>query len=275
MRKNNPIFVFILIIVIAGIAFIASKLFNSENNTPFSLDGTVVEILDEGKDVLEIQREEILQNELSALIDNWSREMLGVNGWLHVVTSHDRDKNSTSTLSSGQIIPEDYIMDSWYFLNGEGLVSKAVTLMTDQTGNILQVSIYSEETWINLMGEETLTAPPFSIELDFEIRKDLTRYSETGLSIVSSQSTYDGYTVDVFGIYSRLNEPISVEGYNSMIIGGGRKAYFDTGSGALLAAERFLNGVDGSIYLLEKVSYTTLENVNTPPDRILAYLNKE
>jgi hypothetical protein len=272
MKNRKLTMVLIFATLTVGVVLVSSGVFSSDNPIP---NVTLPGVLD-GEDASPgLAQVENLQEELETNINRWMGGTLGSSGWLHVVTRHDREKDQASSLPSGQIIPDDYIMESWYFLNGEGLVSELVTLMTDLEGNVIQVSTFSNGIWKNLTMDEEWTGLPFELKLDFGLSKDIARSSQTNVSTAHYTSELDGTPVDVYSVEDHFDEPVHMNGYNAMIMGGARKGYFDSNSGALLTFERTLTAEDGTIYVVEQASYLTLEHVDTPPDPILEYLDEE
>ena len=271
---------FVPIALISGIAFIATSVFGRDADFPQTSEIPVEEVL-ETEGVLDVEpvspepdQVEDWQQEILAHLDRWMGETLSSSGWLHVVTFHDREKDQSSSLSSGQIIPEDYIKDTWYFLNEEGLVSEMVTFMTDLEGNIIQESTFSKGIWRNLTIGENWPGDPYEIRLDFGFSKDIARASKTSVFIDHYTSELDGVPVDVYTIEDIFDEPVHMEGFDKAIVSGSRTVYFDSSSGALLKAERTLTAENGTIYNVETAKFVTVEQVDAPPDDILDYLGE-
>jgi len=216
-----------------------------------------------------------MQQEILAHLDRWMGETLSSAGWLHVVTSHDREKEQSSSLPSGQVIPEDYKTITWYFLNEEGLVSEMVTFMADLGGRIIQESTFSKGIWRNLTIGEKWAGDPYAIQLDFGFSQDVARSSQTSVFIDHYIIELDGASVDVYSIEDFFDHPVNMEGFDKPIISGTRKAYFDSNSGALLKVERTLTAEDETVYIVETALFVTVEQVESPPDYILDYLGKE
>jgi hypothetical protein len=275
MGKRSLIRGFVLVVLISGMAFVATSVFGRDTDAPPIPEITPEGVLDVPHETADPEQVEDYKQEILDHLDRWVGDILSSPGWLHVVTSYDRSKDQASSLPSGQIIPADYIMDTWYFLNEESLVSKSVALMTDLEGRIIQESTFNDGIWRNLTVGESWTGDPYAIKLDFGFSKDISRPSQTSVVISHDTGELDGVPVDVYSIEDIFDYPVDMAGFDKAIIKGSRSVYFDLNKGALLKAERTLTAEDGSVYHVETAVFVTIEQAESPPDYILDHLGKK
>ena len=102
-----------LIALIPGMVFVAAYAYVRDTIAPAIPEG----VLGEDHETLDPEELEDFVQEILAHLNRWMGKTLNSEGWLHIVTSHDYGKDQPSSLPSGQIIPADYIKDTWYLLN--------------------------------------------------------------------------------------------------------------------------------------------------------------
>ena len=88
--------------------------------------------------------------QVQSLVSSWSDPLIQGEGWLHVVKQHDSNLKDWGTLPNGQPIPLNFVQDSWYLLDGQGLVVEAVSIQRDMDGNAVQEAVFRDNTWYNL-----------------------------------------------------------------------------------------------------------------------------
>jgi hypothetical protein len=219
---------------------------------------------------------EAIAEEIKLLNDKWAARFLQNANWIHFVTKHDRTKDQIGPLPNGQPIPMDYIMESWWQLNEQRLVVAGVSLMRNETGDVVQVSTFRDGMWRNLTfpDQPPTFGEPFAPILDFGLYDEVLRSKAWG-SQVSRSETIAANSQDhwiTFVIHTLSAEPRTIAGYAKAVIGGQWRAAFDPESGQLLWFERVTLMADGEQRVTEHVEFMTLERVSAPPQEVLEFL---
>ncbi len=199
-------------------------------------------------------------------------------GWLHLVyeVKADTDEANNGELSNGQEIPLNYILDEWYYLDGQGMVLEAVTLMLSLDGKVLQASTFQEGTWQNLTVDEKFkVTEPFTISLDFDFLADMQKAYANNSVLLQSSVEFDGVDSLLFTMSDTFDKPLQAGSYAQPIIQAEKRAILDADSGEILSLETVFVMADGTVRISLSITPLTLENVSEPPDSILLYLTNK
>lgn len=192
-----------------------------------------------------------------------------------MVTHHTRDKDNTSSLPNGQPIPLNYVSDTWYRLDEQGLVVQAVALMRSEDGKLVQASTFRDNTWRNLTLGEKWSGEPFVLRLDLGFSADAARAQAWGITLSQRTITMAGQTVLQFTLHDAFDSPVLLEGYSQPVVSAERRAYFDPRSGAPLMLERVLVMADGQERVVERVGQIAVQQDVEPPAEVLTLLQLE
>jgi hypothetical protein len=218
--------------------------------------------------------QETICQAIQTLVAQWSDTVLQGSGWLHMVTHHMRDKDRVSSLPNGQVIPLDYLSETWYHLNDQEAV-EVIAFMRSEDGEPVQISTFRGNIWRNLTIGEKWGGEPFTPRLDLGFSADAAQAHGWGSALSQQTVTLAGRPALRFTMRDEFGSPLLMEGYAQPVISAERRAYFDARSGALLLLERVLVTADGKERVVERVDPTTIEYGVEPPAEVLALLQQE
>ena len=225
------------------------------------------------EDVASANNAAMLSQEVQSLLAKRQSEILQGAEWIHVVELHQRNKETAGSLSNGQQIPLNYILETWYHLNGAGEVFEMVNMMKSENNEIVQVSIYADATWQNLTVGETWQGDPPALNLDYGFSNDLAMAPSWGSTTSREENTLsDGTSALIFSIRDKFDQPTKIEGHEKLIIRGETRVHFDAQSGALLSLDRIFVAENGERYYAEQMKVLTFEKSDPPSDDVLKYL---
>lgn len=213
-----------------------------------------------------------IKKEVQTLTTRWENAVLQVPGWFHIVTQHDRNKDQVGNLPNGQPIPLDYVSDTWYQLNDEGVVVAVVAMMKEMGGQLVQVGTFRDRIWRNLTLNEEWPGEAFTPRLDFGFSKEVAQVQPSALN--RQEETIAGRSVLIFTIHNDFARPIQMEGYKKPITTADISAAFDPQTGQMLYLERVLVTVEGERWVAQRVDVLTVERTEPPPNT-LTFLNQE
>lgn len=202
-------------------------------------------------------------------------EVVQGEGWVHVVELHQRNKQTAGSLSTGQQIPLNYILDTWYHLNKQGNVVEMVNLMKDGNGKVIQASTYSKGVWENLTVGEKWQGDPPVLNLDYGFSNDVANAASWGSVLGREENSLpDGKTALIFTIRDAFDQPIKIDGYEKLVVSGETRAHFDQKSGALLSLNRIFVDENGNEFFAEQMTVLVVEKSDLPPTDVLDYLER-
>lgn len=216
-----------------------------------------------------------LNQEVQSLVFKQRQEVVQGEGWIHVVELHQRNKQTSGSLSTGQQIPLNYILDTWYHLDKQGNVVEMVNQMKDGNGKLIQASTYSKGVWENLtVGEKWQGEPPV-LNLDYGFSNDVANASSWGSVLEREENSLpDGKTTLIFTIRDAFDQPVKFDGYEKLIVSGETRGYFDQQSGALLSLNRIFVDESGNEFFAEQMTILIVEKSDLPPTDVLVYLER-
>jgi hypothetical protein len=197
-------------------------------------------------------------------------------GWLHIVSQNLANFGQTGgELPNGTTIPGESLDDSWFLLDENGHVLKAVQLMRGLDGAILQASVYHQGgNWFNLTIGEEIPGSPVTMD-EQNINTWFTVLVETS----SDENSLSQDTVilnDMPYLLVRIGAPLSAEQSNPAsqpYTNWEKRAYYDAETGLCFRVETVVTGADGSERVANAFSLEIIENVVELPDEISQYLD--
>lgn len=215
----------------------------------------------------------VLSQEVQSLLGKRQSEVLQGAEWIHVVELHQRNKETAGSLPTGQQILLNYVLETWYHLDGEGNVLELVSIMKSESNEIVQVSTYKDALWQNLTVGETWQGDPPTLNLDYGFSNDLAMAPSWGSTVNREENMLsDGTSALVFSIRDKFDQPTKIEGYEKLIIRGETRVHFDAQSGALLSWDRIFVDENGEQFYSEQMKIQTFEKSDPPPNDVLKYL---
>lgn len=212
--------------------------------------------------------------EVASLISNWVDGQLSQRGWLHVRELVDQEGLGLGTLPDSSPIPEDYVFESWYFIDKSGLVTAAVTKMYDLEGREVQATVFEDLTWTNLTFGLTEVGEPFRPMLDHDVSRIVTSIGRGGgISGFQTTETLRGErAVLEITTYDDFDAPFALSGVPGNVDRIINRSVFDILSGEAISFERILRSPDpeGTERVVSSVSVQVIERVDVPPPDVLS-----
>jgi hypothetical protein len=196
-------------------------------------------------------------------------------GWVHVTEKvvYDTDKPDRGTLANGTIVPLNQTIDIWYHTNAEKLVYEYVWMMSNPSGDRIEVTVFLHNTLFNLTTNLSNPLNPYSLKLDYQFSDELDYFLTTsGNHVAVANTTVNGKDATVFTLNQTLASQKTSEDFNQAINAIGTIASFDTATGLLLKLERTVTLADGS----QRTFYTdniTVETNAQPTQEVQDYVN--
>ncbi len=195
-------------------------------------------------------------------------------GWLHIQSKIETPFPMSTTLPDGSPIPTESINDQWALLGDAGYVIKSVTI--DDTGDprTTQITVFQDGIWTHLsLGVISQDKETHRISFENEFISFAEAYKDI-LVLDKTDKVLNGEDVIVFSATQMFEEPIAYRKSSTAFAGTGARYYFSSATGMLRLVEEFNVYPDGKIEIFRRVTTLLIERVETPPDKILAYLNK-
>lgn len=206
-------------------------------------------------------------------VSKFSAQMLKEKGWIHVVEQHIRGLEDVGSLPNGVPIPLNYISDSWYFIDSDGKVTKAVTYMKTLEGDIVQESAFDGKQWKNFTTGDIIVRGPYQLNLDFEFSQDISRGPGAYDEVRSRDIELNNKQVLAVLAREDFDAPGQFAGMTEPLTSIKSEAYFDKDSGKLIYIERIGTDVDGGEHKIERAAFQAIER-GDPSTEILTLLNK-
>ncbi len=196
-------------------------------------------------------------------------------GWLYVSyrVEHPDVESPMGTLPNGVEIPNVSIADTWYQLDANRRIMAAVSLMYDESGQLIQVSVYKDLVWHNLtIGESFPEESAPSLSLDGHFLARLRGAISEGGQLAQSEITLEGNKVERFSYEIAFDPPRVYPHYPQLIAKARGQAKVDPDSGAVLVSEQIRVTTNGEELIILRETLLAIEANTTPPQDILAYL---
>lgn len=199
-------------------------------------------------------------------------------GWVHVqeTTVYDIDHENNGILPDGTIMPLSYTNDSWYHINGDGLVDQSVSVMVSDTGEVLQTSVFiNNSLWNSSANQDTPQGPYYLGSLDYNFAADvqdvLTRLS-TQPEFVNSED-YSKSGISTFAVNEKLDTPSLTVDYKVPVYAVSTVATFDNETGFLTDLKRVMKFEDESERTYFHITLK-IETGTEPPKDVLALIEE-
>lgn len=195
-------------------------------------------------------------------------------GWLHFVYQEEHPEAQSSAEYNGITIPATFVLDTWYQLDSSLSVVEGVTIMRDEAGQIVQVTVYRDRVWHNLTMQEDFSVEQSpSVRLDGRFLAQLEDSFTNGGKISQTSVASNGQELTLFQYEETFDPPIVLNDLAIPVKKGQRYAYFDPISGHLAMLETVFTTLNGKEIMTLRTSLQLIENIN-PPNEILAYLEE-
>lgn len=196
-------------------------------------------------------------------------------GWLHLIYREEHPAaDGPNETDYGITVPEPFILEHWYLLNGSGQVTQGVSLMRDVSGNIVQVSVYRDRVWRNLtLGTDMPVDSSPAVRLDGWYLTQMEDAYATGGQAYRTDASIDGKPIIQFTQTEEFDPPILLYGYPCPIKQAKKLAYVNPVSNEISIIETHFITSNGDEVTFSKTILLTIENIK-PPDEILTYLEE-
>jgi hypothetical protein len=212
---------------------------------------------------------------LMAELNIKGRSLYNQPGWVHVIQRivYDTDKEDRGTMPNGQVIPLVQTIEIWYHINDGKKVYEFVWSLSSQDGEIVDRTVFRNNTVIDLVTNTSNAQNPYSLTLDYQFADEMDNFiTNSGEHPEVKTAELNGKTVTVFTLDKKLDTPRISEDFTQPITTSGTVVYFDSETGLLLKLERTVTLADGS----KRTFYTdnmTIEPGVQPPLDIQNYVN--
>lgn len=198
-------------------------------------------------------------------------------GWLHFVKENtsDTDRGSKGMLDDGSVLSANTIWECWLHLDDMLQITDSVCIQTNPDGSIIQVGVRAGNITWNSATDEVVynkdASSPYIPEID----------------TLPSQTAKSNVSLEVKGITDELGKeryqlsyattessPVMLWDYNNPVIGFHYIFTFDPDTGMLVNSQRLVSFEDGSQRMIEQVSISIFEILETPPEAIVNYLSQ-
>jgi hypothetical protein len=210
---------------------------------------------------------------LLAKLNTSGRLITNQPGWVHVNEKivYDTDAKDRGTLMNGNTIPLLQTIDVWYHINSEKRVYEYVWIMSDQSGNTVDVGVFKNNNLYDLMNNTSTPQNPYYLSLDYQFSDEMDSFiSRKGHPVVTTAEV-NGKTATVFTLEETLAAPKTTTDFTQPLIAAGSIASFDAETGLLLRLVRTATLADGT----KRTFYTdnlTIETGVQPTDEVNNYI---
>lgn len=169
-------------------------------------------------------------------------------------------------------MPSSYTEDAWYFLNKQGLVEKSVVTLKDETGNILQQTVFTGDTETNLtFGDKMENLTPFELRLDRGILQYLIDAETLKISVKNQDVKYKDKPNKEFSFTEAYEQPVQFN-EKDLVKGASVSALFSNESGELTLYRKIWKYNNGEEALFEECELLLTELASDVPSDILGIL---
>jgi hypothetical protein len=254
MFKKLSVFVLVMVIMISMLSACGSTTSADKNSQTLSNDQDAKKLL--------------------ANLNSKARLSINQPGWVHVTEKivYDTDAQDRGTLATGKVIPLVQTIDIWYHINAEKLVYEYVWLMSNQTGDTIDVGVFLNNNLYDLMNNTSTAQNPYSLSLDYQFEDEMTSFISKNEHPVVTTAEVNGKTATVFSLDETLAAPKTTTDYTQPYIAAGTIGSFDSETGYLLKLVRTVTLADGT----KRIFYTdnlTIETGVQPTDEVQNYVN--
>ncbi len=215
----------------------------------------------------------------SQIINNLTGQfsvLLSSPGWIYVreESVYESDLNNYGVLPDGSIIPLKQIIETWAHIDEKGQSFEGVTIMSDANGQVVQVSIYKDNTSVNLSTGETFVHAPESMGLmDYGLNADIAAFmaSTNQQPEFSKDDTQKTVTVSWQETYK---EPLNIVEFKLPVQSLRTVAVLDAISGQIITIEKIATFTDGSERTISRL-VVTFKFDQKPPQDVINYLEGE
>jgi hypothetical protein len=222
--------------------------------------------------------QQVLPTDVISDLVNKSAKTINQPGWVHVqeTTVYDIDQENNGILPDGKIVPLSYVNDSWYHINSNGLVDQSLSAMKSDTGEILQTTIFTNNSlWSSSANQDTPQGPYYLGSLDYNFAADvqdvLSRLSTQPEFVNSKDSADSG--ISTFVVNEKYDTPLLTVDYKIPVYSVSTIASFDNTTGFLVELKRVMKFEDGS----ERAYFHIVLKIETgtePPKDVLTLIEE-
>ena len=189
--------------------------------------------------------------EVQALSQQFDNSITQQAGWVHILS-----EVITESMQEGQVYPPLYYQDEqWTEIDTEGWVTCSLTTHRDRAGNILQQSISSGTHTINLTTGEAMEFPAYHFSFDW-ILTDLDYALNHGQTALREDSVCED-----------ASPCLLISTMDGDFI---RRIWIDKETGQLVRLRTSQQMLDGTETILFTQNFLSVEQLESPPQDVLA-----
>ncbi|MEA5079472.1 MAG: hypothetical protein VB013_12950 [Anaerolineaceae bacterium] len=205
------------------------------------------------------------KSQLSTMLSELGNITFSKSGWIHFVYSNESDISNGVILPDGNLMPQNYINDGWYFVNDQGFVIKHLISLVDDAGNVLQREIFVNDTLVNLTTNEKMeNIQPYRLKLDLGFSQEMLAMQDGGAILGEETDEIEGKPVIKFSIQGTFDKPTVLSNGSQPVKSIKLLMIFDQQNGAINEAEKIWQLTDDTEVLFEKNQVLTLQSDELP-----------
>lgn len=208
-------------------------------------------------------------------LTNKAAQKINQSGWIHIIETslYDIDPGNNGILDNGITIPLSYTVESWHYVNDDGLVADSFSIMKSKDGETIQTSIFTKnKTWNSTSNQDTPQGPFYLGALDYgftiEMKDYISRFGTQPEMTKLSDSNLISFTIT-----DKLEKPLETVDYKMLVNAVTTIATFDMETGFLTKTKRLMTFEDGSERLYYQISQKIELNV-TPPEEVIKLISE-
>lgn len=184
-------------------------------------------------------------------------------GWLFVQRERHAPNSSNAPLPNGHNLPVLQLLESWYYIDTNGLAYQSYDRMLDESGMAIQEGYFKEGTFYDQSGEpsDELGMPAFAVLPDQDAYGFLVRDFEVGAELVGWVEQRDGKTVYVATSTTHFDKPVEFGVSPDKVISTQYHFIYAIADGAFLYGETVFVLEGGEQIVWESIAQITLEIV--------------
>lgn len=207
----------------------------------------------------------------SQFLDKWLAS-LPESGWLFTAVLYERDPGDYGTLENGTPIPNQYILESWDYINEFGIVTMQVGIMKNLDGNIVQTAIFRDGIWQNFSQQTSYEAPPPQHPISYLQQVSM---EPVEINTLDNSDTVNNSPKIAEFVLHETNSPLRLDDINAVSVGSRRVETYDIETGKPLRVDEFILLEDGSEHYLGGFEYLSMEPVSELPDEVFQILDMD
>ena len=204
---------------------------------------------------------------LERMLKNFEESIYTQTGWLHYKYTYESDLENGIVFPDDSIMPKEYVWESWYLVNEEGIVIESVTSLIDLEGSIIQQAVFANGTEYNLTFNINHTnLEDYPLLLDLGVARMMLQGYENGLPLSSETDEIDGRAVIRFILNQQYDDLNYISGSSQPVQAANMELVLDQNSGEILESKTVFILEDNTQELLQRQYDFTIEWAELPQE---------